>query len=99
MHTTFEKIFQLCGAYFLLRNLHSLLQKISQEIEGNIIARRLHAILNPYLFNRSKSALSIVKLKSQTKKSLQKSNYRTAKLLRRDLRNKALLFKFMRLKK
>jgi len=97
MQNTFEKFYQICGAYFLIKKLHAMIQKIPLEMTGNMIIWGLYGVLDRYVFSRHNPALSIVKLKSQREKNLQKSSYASAKLLRRDLRNNSVMFKFMHL--
>jgi len=99
MQNTLEKIYQVCGAYFLIKTLHALAYKVSLEMTGNLITRLMYGVLNRHGFSRHKPEFSIVKLNSQGKQKLGKSSCASAKLLRRDLRNNALLFKFMHLKK
>ncbi len=99
MQNTLEKIYQLCGAYFLVKTLHALAYKISLEMTEKLIIWPMFGILNRHVFGSHKPVFSILKLNSQTNKNLRKSSCTSVKLLRRDLRNNALLFKFMRLKK
>ena len=99
MHIILEKISQFCGAYYLIKLLHSLLQKIAVQINGNLITQLLYGAMNRYVFRRHKPLLTIVKLKAPAEKNLHKSGYITPKLLRRDVRNNVLLFKFMHLRK
>jgi hypothetical protein len=95
MQNTFEKSLELCGVYFLVKKLHTLLNYIS----GSMIAKWLHGVWRRHVRLRFKSATPVVKLATQTKGVLPYSSYRSAKLLRRDLRNKSLFFKVKQFRK